>query len=79
MTLLDEMVALGHGHDWTDEMRRRYGGMTRESVHAALGKPDSASGPISKPVDAYRVGQGQLELTYQADSGQLKLAQCHLL
>jgi len=81
MKLLEEMAALGPGHDWTEDMRRRYAGTSREHVHLALGNPTSSFGPAETPTDAYRFGPGQVELRYEVDpsDGTWKLAGCHYL
>ena len=81
MDLLHEMAALGHGHRWSPELRRRYGGKTPDDIRAELGKPHRREGPVERFVESYDVGPGRLELTYQGDpvTGQYRLVDCYLL
>lgn len=54
--LLEDMLKLGHGHDWNDEIRTKYAGLTRIETRVQLGKPDrELATPDNEPIDEYMV------------------------
>jgi hypothetical protein len=79
--LLGDMLKLGHGHDWTDEIRIKYAGLTRTETRAQLGKPDrELATPTNEPIDEYFVNTGFLDLrfTYDGSTKTWRLSHCHL-
>lgn len=81
MGLLDEMLALGHGHDWTEPMRVKYGGTPQQETRRLLGMPArTLTTPGNEPVDEYFVGAGFLDLKFSYDTAARTwmLAGCHL-
>lgn len=76
-----EMLSLGPGRAWTEEIRRQYEGMTQAETRAELGTPARVlSTARNEAVDEYFIDNGFLDLHFKCDAatGNWVLAGCHL-
>ena len=81
MTLLQEMLQLGPGRDWTEEMKRKYAGKTQAETRGELGSPARVlATAANEPIDEYFINNGFLDLYFTRDAatGAWVLAGCHL-